>query len=184
MTSMSLAEIQQNLDYMMLIIEESEKLTTEQIDQFMALRKKREEKIDGWIGYRDRAKHYIAELKERRDRFQKAYKAAQSVAKQIDERIRYYLENDNTGLAFKGQEMGTLYLQKNSQKSLAHLVPVENVNVYNVVKDDHFKSICKNYLKDITLRVLDSSKVKADIERGVELPWATVEQGQHVRVKG
>lgn len=181
---MTLATIQENLDRMMQIIDEAEEITDAQIDEFFALKEAREEKIDGWIGYRDRAKHFVAELKDRRDRFQKAYSAAKNIKKRIDERIKFYLEHDNTGIVFKGKELGTLYLQKNP-RSVAHLAPLEDRTVYGTISPDNvYFEVCKDYLREVRYWVLDKKKLKADLESGKELSWATLEQGKHVRVKG
>lgn len=179
----TLALIQENLDKLMRAIDEATEITNEQIDEFMLLREEREKKIDGWIGYRDRAKHFVAELKERRDRFQTAYKTGQSLQKYLDQRIKYHMENDKTGLVFKGKELGTLSLV-NNQKAVAHIVPLESVRFDNVVKDDFYKQVCADYLKEVTFRVLDKAKVKVDLLSGIELSWAKLEQGKHIRVKG
>lgn len=181
--SRSLAEVQINLETLMRVIDDEEQLSDETIDEFLALKKEREEKIDGWIGYRDHAKHFVAELKERRDRFQKAYRAAKNVEKRLNERIKYHLENDQTGVPFKGADLGTLYLAK-SPKSVAHLAPCEDKQVYGVITDPFYLNVCEPYLKEVTFKVLDKKKVREDLEAGVELSWATIEQGKHVRVKG
>lgn len=177
----TLLEIQRNLDTMMTQIDNMDDISDETIDEFLGLQLERAEKIDGWIGYRDRSKFFLAEIEERKNRFIKAYSAAKNAVKRIDQRIKYHLETDKSGLAFKGKEMGVMYLQK-SAPSLACMVPTKTVSVKSIT-DDFFLDVCKDYLTPHTYMVLDTAKVKRDLKAGVELSWATLEQSNHVRVR-
>lgn len=179
----SLAVIENNLQEMMQTIDELEEITDDKIDEFLSLKEERALKIDNWISYIDNTKQIVATLKERRDRFQKAYKAAQSLQQRLKERIKYHIKEDKTGMKFSGKELGTLYLHKNP-KSVAHLVPLTEKTLYNVISDPYYLDVCKEYTIEISMVCLDLKRVKEDLLAGRELSWATIEQGSHVRVKG
>lgn len=181
----SLAEIQINLETLMALNDELEVLSDDKVDEFLALKKEREEKIDGWIAYHDHVKYLVEELKERKERFVKAYNTARRIKERINERIVYHIENDKTGIPFRGSELGTMYLANNSQPSFKHTLMVEKKEVYEAVNPvEALDDRVAPFLKDITFKVVDKEKAKAQLAAGVEIPWAKMERGKHVRVKG
>lgn len=180
----TLGQIQINLENMMAEIDDSEEITDEQIDRFLGLRLEREVKIDGWIKYKTACKFFAAQIKEYRDRFQENYKTAQNLEKRVNERIKWHMENDRTGMAFSGKEMGGLRLQNNGRASLKIDVPLEDVTVYAALADQTYRDKVRKYLKDVTIKVIDKKLIRADLEAGEEIEWARLEKGKHVRITG
>jgi len=181
----TLAEIQASIEKLMCVIDEykDDDIPPEIIDAFFDFKGDREDKIDRYIGYRDRLKYIIGETKERKNRHAKAYRSAKNLKSVFDDKIKFQMSVDQTGMPFKGREMGTLYLQNNAKK-LVTLAPTLDIEVFDVLTDPFYKDICRDYLKQLTFYSLDKAAVKKDLMEGAELPWARLEQSNHIQVKG
>lgn len=177
----TLSEIQEQLALLMATIDDMEEIDDDTIDQFMSLNKERTEKIDAWIAVRDRLTSFLQEKKAQKDRAVKACTHAENALKTFNNRLKYHMENDQTGKPFTGTT-GTIALQ-NSPKKLAHSISVQPVSLNSIVNDEFDADLCQDYLTEQTYMVLDTARLKKDLQAGVEIPWAKLEQGKHVRVR-
>lgn len=140
-------------------------------------------KVDSWIGMLDAVKSRIALLKEMRERVTRAVKAAENLDKGFKGYIKYNLQN-KPDIPFKG-ESGSFYLHRNP-KSVKVDFEFSDKTVYKTI-DPALVSLeptINPYIKEIRFVVLDNEKLKADLEAGMKLSWARIEQDSHIRVKG
>lgn len=177
----TLSEIQEKLALLMATIDDMDEIDDATIDEFMSLNKERTEKIDAWIAVRDRLTSYLQEKKAQKERAVKAYEHAGNALKTFNNRLKYHMENDKTSKLFVGTT-GTVTLQ-NSPKKLDHSISVQPVSLNSIVNDEFDADLCQDYLTEQTYMVLDTAKLKKDLQSGVEVPWAKLEQGKHVRVR-
>ncbi len=140
------------------------------------------DKCDRWIGYLDSLKAMSAALKERKDRAAKAQKSVDALQARLKDYLKGVLAT-NPGVPFKGSE-GSLALQKNPE-SVRYAFTRDERTIYAVVPQATLEmfSDLHNYVTAITSLVVDSVKVKEALKSGVILDFATLERGEHVRIK-
>ncbi len=152
------------------------------------------ERTDAWIQYLDAAKVLVAAGKDKRDRVERAYRAAQNLEKGLRRYLRFQLEA-HPDVPFKGS-LGSLRVQKNPEAlrvdheardgETAAEISIRDVTVRGVIHDRLFDldPSLRGYAKEVTFTVLDREKLKGDLQAGLKLPWARLERGTHIRIGG
>ncbi len=140
------------------------------------------EKCDRWIGLLDAVKSRSELLKEHKERVQKAIKATDGV----QERLKSYLKHTMQAfpdLPYKGSS-GRLALQKNPESLKIHF-ETKDVTVYRTLEKSmlSLEPGLNAYVKEITLYVIETDKLKADLKAGMKMYWAELTQDSHVRVR-
>ena len=140
------------------------------------------DKTDKWISYLDSLKAMSAALKERKDRAAKAQKSVEALQARLKDYLKGVLST-NPGIPFKGSE-GSLALQKNPE-SVRYAFTREERTVYSVVHPNTLAMFngLGAYVTEIRSLVVDGAKVKADLQAGMQLDFATLERGDHVRIR-
>lgn len=87
-------------------------------------------------------------------------------------------------LNYKG-EAGQLKVQLNGAAKLVTSLLLTNKSVSNIVDLEQIREagVPDGYLESITYLVLNKEKVIADLKNGLQLPWARLEKGNHLKVK-
>jgi hypothetical protein len=89
----------------------------------------------------------------------------------------------NPGVPFKDSLGRKVYLQRNppslklfvdvrEKKTISNAIDMASADLLGVPRD---------YIKEVSFLVLDTEKVKADLQAGKELGWARIDQGAHCR---
>lgn len=140
-------------------------------------------KVDNWIQFRDVAKKHVELLKERKDRAAHDYKVATNVQNRLESYLLYLIKQ-NPSLPFKGSEH-TIYA-RNNPKALKLKFKTQDKSVADTVDDLTLAGLpgLGPYTKQVSYRVVDKAKLKADIEAGMNLHFAEVTQGARLEIKG
>lgn len=183
MTRITLKDAVTDLEVVMAEIDDAAEITDALLTRFEAGRNSVAEKVDGWILYLDSLKGMQAALKERHERVRDALKKTEALQKRLREYVAFQLAS-HPSVPFKGTE-GSLYLRKNPG-ALKISYDLPDKTVYGVVPHEIVgrEPSMLPYLDSIEFVILNKEKLKADIEAGMVFPWAKIEQGAHVRIKG
>lgn len=74
-----------------------------------------------------------------------------------------------------------LSLCNNSSASLVHDLPLSDMTARGVLEQEDVDRLPAKYVKIVSYLTLNAAAVKEDLKAGVQLPWARLERGQHVR---
>lgn len=122
------------------------------------------------------------------------YRAAAERAEALKERVEQHTMEFMAvcpDVRFEGN-LGRLAAQNNSSGRLEVDFPLGSRTFSNLLEvgggDETLETtavslIPTEYIRTITLKQLDTAKLKSDIEAGKEIVWAKVERGQHLRVR-
>ncbi len=140
------------------------------------------ERTDAWIYRLEYLEATAAMLKERKDRAHEAQKAREAAHKAAKEYLKYLIES-KPGVPFKGTE-GSLALQRNPE-AVKYAFTRDDKTFYATVHPhtlEMFPSL-RSYVTTASVMFVDGAKVKADLRLGMQLDFATLETGSHVRVR-
>ncbi len=138
-------------------------------------------KVDRFIGFLDAVKSRITLLKEHRERATRAIKAAENFERGLKEYVKGTMQA-MPGLPYKG-EAGGFRLQRNPP-SLKIDFPREDKSIHQAVDPAmlRLEPTLDDYIKHVTVYVIDTEKLKAALEAGEKIPWARIEKDNyHVR---
>lgn len=140
------------------------------------------DKVDGWIGFLDALKVSLAEAKERKERADNARRAFEAMNKRLRDYLKFVMET-HPNTPFKGSE-GSLALQRNPESVEIDFTTVDKT-IYKAIDSSllTLEPSLNNYVKAITAYVIDTERLKADLKAGVELSWARLTRGHHVRIR-
>ena len=163
---------------------EDDELPAGLIERFMSAQVGLSTKVDSWIGYLDAAKARILLLEEMKARVKKAIRSAKTVNEGMKGYIEHVLRSTGEKVTLKGST-GTLYLHGQAP-SLKLTVKTSEKTVYNVIDPTmpDFEQSMVPYCQQVTFLSLDRDKLVAELKAGMKLPWASLEPGAHVRIKG
>ncbi len=82
------------------------------------------------------------------------------------------------GVTYRDDDGQKVYVAKNGQAKLTTTLDLRDKTVRNIVDDWQVDPI---YIKPVSYLVLDTDKVRETLASGVELPWAKLETGSHLR---
>ncbi len=140
-------------------------------------------KSDAWIGVLTAVKYRAAQLKEQAE----AYKKAQKSAEKLEERMHDYIKQVMTEfpqVPFRGST-GKICLQANSAAALVIDFDVGQKVLYKVV-DIAQTAVCSglsDYVEMVSHFVIDTARLKSDVESGKEFTWCRLKRGEHVRIR-
>jgi hypothetical protein len=178
----TLSQYLHDLESVMFEIDNADEITPELIKKFEEAQSDLKGKCDNWLGIFDALAAQETVLKAKKEAIDKEYQKNQNMQKRLKEYLRYQMEQ-NPERKFEGSEE-KFVLQKNSVKRLDFAYErstssVETVPDYIVSLDDRVLEYCKN----VELRVLDTARLKKDLEAGKTVPFAALVQGNHIRRK-
>jgi hypothetical protein len=177
-TKLSLVDLAELLERAAEEIEESDEISPDLFQDFKALSYSVSEKTDDWINYLSFVDSQYDRLKAQVERLRKkmwAYDTHRTSLKQ-------YLVNvirAHPALPFKG-ETGRLTVRRNSAKSVDYSVSFHPRAFERIVHIP--EQIPPEYLTTHTITVINHEAVKAALEKGEALSWATLVQGEHLRI--
>lgn len=171
-----------DLEIVMFQIDNADEITPELVTKFEEAQADLKSKCDNWFGILDALAAQEVVLKTRKEAADKEYAKNQNLQRRLKDYLRYQMEQ-NPDKKFEGTEE-RFTLQKNSAKRLAFdyetvKSSVEIVPDFVTALDDRVLE----YTKIIECRVLDSEKLRKDLAAGKVLPFAKLEQGNHIRRK-
>ena len=182
-------EIQTALDRISVALDESELDPTSDefkamVADFLEVAGTREDKVDAYIAVLDRNESLVKEKKRQFDRIEKSYRSSQRIQKEFKAQIQMFMENDKSGLPFKGKNLGEIYLKRNGKASLDLDCEEKKVALAHVIDDIEAIEKMGDYVERRTVYVVKTPMVRADIEQGKDLGWARLIKGKHIATKG
>lgn len=140
------------------------------------------ESVDKRIRFKTYLDGAIPAAKDMRDMWANRVKALDRALEWWKNDTKFVLEN-STCAQFKGS-LGTLKLQNNSVRSLEVDIPKTSVTISNVIGEigTEFSWVDPRFTRTIAYKALNIDAIKMALEAGEVIPWARLEQGQHVRI--
>lgn len=138
--------------------------------------------VDRRICFFDMCERYIESLKDIARKYQTTAKslegALESVKKNTLETMKALPD-----VPYKG-DLGRLQSQKNGTSSCNVLLNTKDVRFNNAVNFEDVERLKINpgLYEERTYYVLVIEKIKAAIEAGLDIPWAELKRGEHLRV--
>lgn len=141
-------------------------------------------KTDRWVGFLESVKASIEIAKERQDRATKHRKILENVMERSKQYIQFALEQSGK-TKFEGND-STITLQ-NSPQSVDFKLDFKKGSLNYVLSEDQAHALAKeglsDYVTEVSYFVLNSDKVRSDLQLGKEIPFATIKQNKHIRIK-
>lgn len=142
------------------------------------------QKVDRYIALLEAGKFLAEALKEREQRMRQARKGAERLTEKLKEMAKFVMESTGRR-ALPGAELGTLALHKNPES--VHVdFDVQDKTVYRCLDAAllTMEPSLLTYVKTFMFHSIDLEKLKADLKSGMEVPWARLASGSHVRIRG
>jgi hypothetical protein len=124
----------------------------------------------------EQAKAYEKQVTHHRKRLESALDKLKQMTKEIVEA--------HPDLPFKDELGKKLTIVANAKAGVKYDFDLGHKTVRNIIAFDQppvYEEEWKKYVKTEMYHVLDTGRVLADLEKGVELPWARLERGTHLR---
>ncbi len=158
-------------------------ITSEMIARFDDAKLGLEVKVDGWIKYLEMIKVMAGAAKERKERSAKAQKTLENLERRLKEYVKSLIEA-TPGVPFKSPA-GTLAVQRNPE-AVKYTFDFPDKTFYRTVDAAlvDMEPSLNAFVKSFQVLVIDGEKVKEALKSGVDLPWATLDRGSHLRIRG
>jgi hypothetical protein len=117
---------------------------------------------------------------EKRDAWKRKVEQLKHVEKRIKDATIQAMQIDNT--VKKIGEDGNLCLQ-DSPPALVLNVETSSRSFGNIISDDAAKTIPQKYLVQTNFLQLNTAELKKDLDAGIELPFASLKRGVHLRIR-
>lgn len=145
------------------------------------------DKCDRYIGLLDALSSRIELLKEQKRRIKRAIEVGETLQGRVKDHVKYVLlvsSKDGKKIPMKGTT-GSLALHANPPKVEIDFVTTDR-QVYRCLDESalQLEQSIAPYVKTVTLLQLDRDKLKADLDAGMQLPWARITRDYHVRMRG
>lgn len=121
---------------------------------------------------------------EKAEKVRDAWKTRVEQLKHVEKRVK-----DKTIDVMQAQqtvqyngEIGKLCLQANPP-ALELKIPVGSKSFNNILDGKYIADIPNEYLKTISFVQLDTAALKRDLDEGVEVPFAELKRGTHLRIR-
>jgi hypothetical protein len=165
------------------VIDNGEDVDEVMLAMFEETGKALSDSVDRRQAFAEALKAAIATAKEHKksvDSYQKQLERAQTRLKEITKEIMEL----HPDLPYKNSLGKKLAIVRNSKPSVKYDFELTYKSVRNIMPDGcgpFNEAEIVEYVKTVEVLTLDTGKVLADLEAGVELPWASLIQGTHLR---
>lgn len=160
-------------------IEHAEELTPLLIKHFDEVSLSLSNKVDNWISYLEFVDSQHARIKQKVDKLRQTLASIDNHRTSLKSYLLHTVKS-HPNLPFKGEE-GKLVARRNSTKGVDYKIHF-HPRLFERIIQAETEDIPDSYVTTHTIRVVNHEAVKDALEKGVELSWATLVQGEHLRI--
>ncbi len=160
-------------------VEEGEALSPMFVQMFKATKLQHRDALTEVTTFADLLLYMVNGAKGARDRWAEKARKFEEAQEAFKEAAKQAIK-DNPDLPWIDSYGTKVYVSRNSSASLQMNLSLDDKTVRNVVDYGDVTRLGP-YVKTVTYLVIDTDKVREDLAAGVEISWAKLERGDHVR---
>lgn len=176
----SLANLVSELEILERILDEKDQITPEDVKEWSFVNDLLETKTDRWIAYLDQVEAQLRTAEERKKRAEKERKRKETLLNSLHIYLKHVLLS-RPDHRLDGDD-GSLILRRNPPKLTTDFQP-ERFQTDKVLPKVMAGEFPDKFTRDVTVKVLDTDKIRAALKIGEAVPHCNMTQELRVEVK-